>query len=49
MTVTYTNVPPPIPMDCICAYTWGLVDGRVVPVRNAALSSCPAGHTDETG
>lgn len=46
--ITVTKAPPPIPMGCICAYTWGFgldgPPGRLV--RNGALASCPADHSE---
>lgn len=42
--ITVTKAPPGIPAGCICAYTWGGLPGRIV--RNGALASCPADHSE---
>jgi hypothetical protein len=43
-----TKTPPSIPAGCICSYTWhSACDGRIV--RNGALASCPADHSEVDG
>jgi hypothetical protein len=39
---TVKQAAPPIPYGCICAYTWGFLEARLV--RNGPISSCPADH-----
>jgi len=38
----------PIPIGCICAYTWHS-DGSGRIVRNGPLASCLADHTEVDG
>lgn len=39
-----TKTPPPIPLGCICAYTWASLIGR--QVRNGPVQACKADHTE---
>ena len=38
------TAPAPIPVGCICAYTWSFTARRLV--RNGPLANCPADHRE---